>query len=462
MTERPRSRRRVLGAIGAAVLAGCSGGPSSDDGTDGSTAAADPDPGTTAGDGGSTSPAPTTESTTDVRTTPADPPPPPGSGGPWSIPGYDLGNSAYNPDAEGPGGSVQRVWGTDVEGIYTMAQVAVRDGRLFTASGEKAYAMNPEDGAVQWSRDLEYLGHHYPVAATGDLAFVPTRTVEGSTQGGGSGRLYALGVETGDEAWTHATPITTAPVPADGTVYYGASTGDRSWVAARSTGDGSERWRHDLAATDGFLGVFGDPALTDSTLVSTATVDGGAGYETRGLAFALDRSTGDRVWERSFDAPIAAAPVVRGDRAYVATRGGELAALSVDDGSVVWSRRLDGEIYSTPATDGELLVALTRGELVGVAADSGTVRWQTEIGVVLVSGLALTDSTVYVGGEDLQALDRTNGEIRWAYPIPDEGGGFGGPVVTGETVFVGACVKRGQQSRYDDSVYALQRARGSQ
>jgi len=465
MTERSRSRRRVLGAIGAAVLAGCSGGPSSGDGSDGSTVT-NTETATTTSDDGSPSPAPTTggttASTTDVQTTPADPPPPPGSGGPWAIPGYDLGHSGYNPDAEGPGGDVRRVWGTDVEGIYTMAQVAVQDGRVFTASGPEAYAMDAEDGAVQWRHELEYLGHHYPVAATDDLVFVPTRTIEGSTQGGGSGRLYALGAEAGDEAWTHATPITTAPVPGDGTVYYGASTGDRSWVAARSAADGSDRWRHDLAETEGFLGVFGAPALTDSLLVSTATVNGGAGYDTRGLAFALDRSTGERRWDRSFDAPIAAAPVVRGDRAYVATRGGELAALSVDDGSSVWTRQLDGEVYSTPTTDGELLVALLRGELVGLAADSGTVRWRTDIGVVLVSGLALTDSTVYVGGEELQALDRTSGEIRWDYPIPDQGGGFGGPVVTGETVFVGACVKRGQQSRYDDSVYALQRARDSQ
>ncbi len=459
MTDEPRSRRRVLGALGAAVLAGCSGGPSSDETTGAPRSTAD-------GAGGTPSPGDGTETATDAttteQTTAADPPPPPGSGGSWSVPGYDLGNTGYNPDAAGPGGDVRRVWGTDVDGIYTMAQVAVGDGRLFTASGESAYAMDPANGDMQWSRDLEYLGHHYPVGATGDLVYVPTRTIEGSTQGGGSGKLYALDVETGEAAWTQATPITTAAVPVDDALYYGASTGDRSWLSAVDRTTGAEAWRHDLAETEGFLGVFGAPAVAGSLVVSTATVNGGAGYDTRGLAFAVDRETGERVWERSFDAPIAAAPVVTGDRAFVVTRGGEAAALSLSDGSVAWSRTFDGEFYSTPATDGDVLVGLLRGELVGMAADSGSVRWRTELGVVLVSGLALTDSTVYVGGKDLRALDRTNGEIRWEYPIPDAGGGFGGPVVTGETVFVGACVKRDRTSRYDDSVYALQRARGSE
>jgi outer membrane protein assembly factor BamB len=450
----------VLGALGAAVLAGCSGGPS-DEATDADPAADTTDAGereTTRTDEPSrTTEAPTAEPTTE--TTPSDPADPPGSGGSWAVPGYDLANTGYNADAVGPGGPVDRVWKTDVEGIYTMSQVSVHDGRLFTASGEKAYAMDARTGDVQWTRRLEYLGHHYSVAATDDTVFVPSRTLSGSTQGGGSGAVTAFSVADGGRQWRHETPVTTAPVPAGDTLFYGASTGDRTWLAARSTADGSERWRHGVEGTEGFVAAFGEPAVTESLVISTATVDGGAGNDTGSLAFALDRSTGERVWERSFDAAMNAAPVVRDGRVYVATRAGELAALSVADGTPRWNRRVDGEIYSTPATDGDLLVALERGELVGFGAESGTVRWRSDLGVVLINSVVLTDSTVYVGGEDLRALDRTDGTVEWSLPIAGAGGGYGGPIVTGETVFVGACVKPESRSQYDDSVYALQRAR---
>jgi outer membrane protein assembly factor BamB len=449
MADDDCSRRRLLGVIGAATLAGCSGAPSTADDSVDTT-----DTGTPRSDGNST----TTE-TPASPSTPAEQRPPPGSGGSWAIPGYDLLNSGYNPDAQGPGGSVERVWGTDVEGIYTMAQLAVHDGRVFTASGESAYGIDVASGETLWTRNLEYLGHHYPVAATDDLAFVPARTLGGSTTGGGSGSLSALDTETGEERWRRTTPITTASVPAGNAVYYGASTGDRAWLTRRSTTDGSEGWRHDLDETDGFVAVFGEPAITDETVVSTATVNGGAGYDSGSLVFALDRATGERRWQQSFGSEMAAAATVSGDRAYVATRGGTVAALSVADGAVLWDRSFDAEIYTTPVTDGDFLAVLLQGELVGVGAEGGSVRWRTDVGRILINSLALTRSTVYVGGNELRALDRASGDVRWSYPIPGAGGGFGGPVVTGETLFVGACVKSDATSRYDDSVYALQRAR---
>jgi len=450
MADDPRSRRRVLGLLAAGALAGCTGGsddgPSTDDATDAPAT-------TTAGR--------TSTTTEPTETTPTDPPPEPGSGGDWSVPGYDLGNTGYNPAASGPGREPERVWQSNVAGIYTMSQMAFRDGTVYTASGEQAYAVDAASGERLWARDVDFLGHHYPVAASASTTFVSTRTLSGASTGGGSGCLYALAAESGAVRWRQEAPVTTAPVPADETVYYGRSTGNSSALIARSVSDGTERWREELAPTEGFVAVFGEPAVADGVVYTTATVNGGATTDADGLVLAVDRESGERLWERSLGAAARAAPVVHDGTVYAAAKDGRLVALSAADGSPRWEQRVEGDVYTTPVVDGDRVVALAGGALAAVDAASGESRWRTPIGDVLINGLATTGETVYVGGNQLRALDPADGSVRWEFPIPGATGAFGGPIVTGETIFVGACIKREERDPYDDKVFALQRARDS-
>lgn len=451
MADAPRSRRRVLSLLAAGALAGCTGG--SDDGPSTDDAAGE----TTTAPGSTTDQPPET-----TETTPTDPRPDPGSGGDWSVPGYDRGNTGYNPDASGPGQLPERVWQSNVDGIYTMSQMAFRDGAVYTASGEQAYAVDATSGDRLWTRSVDFLGHHYPVAATGSTVFVSTRTLSGASTGGGSGALYALGPDSGTVRWRRDAPITTAPVPADETVYYGRSTRDSSALVARSTSDGTERWRQELAPTEGFVAVFGEPALADGVVYTTATVNGGPSTDSDGLVLAIDRESGQRLWERSLGAGAIAAPVVHDGTVYAAAKNGRLVALSAADGSLRWEQTVEGDVYTTPVTDGDRVVALAGGALSAVDAASGERRWRTPIGDVLINGLATTGETVYVGGNQVRAIDPTDGSVRWEFPIPGATGAFGGPIVTGETIFVGACVKQEPRDPYDDRVFALQRARGSE
>jgi len=450
MADAPRSRRRVLGLLAAGALAGCTGGSDDAPSTDGATG----EPTTTAGS--------TTEGPPETTETPPDPRPEPGSGGDWSLPGYDLGNTGYNGDAAGPGGLPERVWQSNVDGIYTMSQMAFRDGTVYTASGEQAYAVDAASGDRLWARNVEFLGHHYPVAATSSTMFVPTRTLSGASTGGGSGCLYAFDADSGEVRWQQDTPVTTAPVPAGETVYYGRSTGGTSALVARDVDDGTERWRAELAPTEGFVAVFGEPAVVDGVVYTTATVNGGSSTDGEGLVLAVDRESGERLWERSLGEGAIAGPVVHDGTVYAATKDGRLAALSAADGSVRWEQTVEGDVYTTPVTDGDRVVALAGGALVAVDAASGEGRWRTSIGDVLINGLATTGETVYVGGNQLRALDPADGSVRWEFPIPGATGAFGGPIVTGETIFVGACIKQEPREDYDDKVFALQRARGSE
>jgi len=451
MVDAPRSRRRVLGLLAAGVLAGCSGSspdPSTDDA---------PTDRATTSDGATEDP-----TTPTATTTVADPPPEPGSGSSWTLPGYGLGHTGFNPEASGPGGEPQQVWRSDVEGVYTMAQVALRDGTVFTASGERAYAIDAATGEQAWSQPVDHLGHHYPVAVSGSTAFVPTRTLNGATTGGGAGTLHALSTDSGTERWRQDAPITTAPVPAEETVYYGRSAGESAAVVARDAESGAERWRESLSPTEGYVAVFGEPAVVGDVVYATGTVNGGAETEADGLVFALDRDSGERLWEQSLGAATLAAPVVHDGTVYATAKDGRVVALSAADGSPVWESRVEGDVYTTPVTNGDSLVLLAEGALVQVDAASGEVGWRTAIGDVLINGMATTGDTVYVGGNELRAVDLADGTLRWEVPVPRAAGAFGGPIVSGETIFVGVCIKRDSSDLYDDKVIALQRARGSE
>jgi outer membrane protein assembly factor BamB len=449
----PPSRRRVLSLLGAAALAGCNA-PATTRETD----AIDDTPTDGRGDTTeSTTTAPsTTTDTTGNRTD--DPPAPPGSGGDWTMSGLDLANTGYNPDAVGPGGPVRRVWQTDVEGIYTMAQPTVADGTVFVASGTEAYAMEARTGDLAWTTPVDQLGHFYPVAVGESAAFVGTRTLAGSNEGGGEGTLYALDRDDGSTRWRVDAPVSSPAKPAGDTVFYATSTGPQATVHAAAADSGEDRWTATLAGEKGYTMVTGAPALTEDTVFVTATVNGGAGNAEDGVLVALDRSDGSERWRSALPGPVTAAPVLANDTVFVGTQDGAITARRRDGGGERWTVQTDSRLYTTPVTDGDAVYALLQGEVVAVEAGDGSQRWRTDVGSTLINGLALTDDRVYVGGKAVRSLAVGDGRVAWEFPIPKVGGGYGAPIVLGETVFVGACIKDSMNSRYDDYMFALQRA----
>src|SRR6056297_316027 len=49
----------------------------------------------------------------------------------WTTYGYEPGHTGFNPDAAAVGSDASQVWEASVEGIYTLREPAVADGRLF-------------------------------------------------------------------------------------------------------------------------------------------------------------------------------------------------------------------------------------------------------------------------------------------------------------------------------------------
>jgi outer membrane protein assembly factor BamB len=168
--------------------------------------------------------------------------------------------------------------------------------------------------------------------------------------------------------------------------------------------------------------------------------------DTTAAVVAVDRDDGTARWKRDLrpDAKrIFASPVVSGDTVYVSTRE-YVYALDAARGDTRWRSKPGGTYhFRDPPTvaDGTLYVGRRgTGRFYALDAATGDVLWSTELGGVRGKA-AVTSDSVYVntaGLEDgpdgsLHALDRETGTVTWSAD-PD---GIGGPVVDGETVYLG-------------------------
>lgn len=283
------------------------------------------------------------------------------------------------------------------------------------------------------------------------------------------------GVEWRSDTWG----LTTSPVVADGTVYFG--TGLRhEHVRAVDAATGEEEWRTGidgreedvLAVAEGVVYVGTDRLhALDAESGETLWEDGRdvrAGVAVAdGRVFApsdaLDRlrafnvETGEQLWEtgRSSDRLAATAvPAVHDDRVYLSSYE-NLFVLDAATGEREWRASLGDHSRAAPTVTDELVYVPVGGRLRALETDGGEERWQYPVGFAR-SSPALVDDTLYVAGRvddrrrsTVAALDATDGEERWRVELPDAGPGS--PVVSEETVYLGTD---------DGGLYALDAASG--
>lgn len=380
----------------------------------------------------------------------------------WPMAGYDARNTGYNPTADGPTESPTQYWQTNVAGYNTMAPAAFADGNLYLASGEEAYGVDLTTGGAGWEQSVSYLTHYAaPALATVDgtrTMFLATRTGLGALNGGGSGRLYALAGASGDVQWTVDAPISGPPTTADDRVFLTSSTSSTGRIDARSQRTGESLWTHtvesesagsDTTATAAYAGV----AVTDDAVFAPTTR---SGDETTGELLTLSPADGTVRRRRAVAGAVRAAPVVGDDTVFLGTNAGVVAAFPTDGGDPSWQQSVDGEIWSRPVlADGRLFVLNDR-EVVAFDAGDGAVQWRRSLPPARGSELATDGETLYIGGNYLTALSTADGSRRFQLPVPDgQDGGWGSPVVVGEAVAVGICIKSAESGGLYDDVMSV-------
>ncbi|MCP4706934.1 MAG: PQQ-binding-like beta-propeller repeat protein, partial [candidate division Zixibacteria bacterium] len=172
--------------------------------------------------------------------------------------------------------------------------------------------------------------------------------------------------------------VTGAPIIKDNRVYLAS---DLGWVECRDRLSGEIIWRDSVGAKSpagpsldegviyfpfddgrliGFDEKTGDMIVNvdlKQPLVSKVAIDGMIFISGMAGTFsALEKESGEIIWERSFEWPIWTSPAIDENMVYVGDNGGLLRALDRKDGRTLWSFRADGVILSAPISVGKYLV----------------------------------------------------------------------------------------------------------
>ena len=133
------------------------------------------------------------------------------------------------------------------------------------------------------------------------------------------------------------------------------------------------------------------------------------------------------LWSRALPAAVKAGPLVADERVYVARTDGVLSALDRRTGETVWEYATGGEILGTPAWSEEpdsgrrLLVFGSGDGKVYALDDSGRALWTFDAAVPVYGAPLVADGTVYIGdnGGRMHALDVLSGRRRWTFERAD-------------------------------------------
>lgn len=230
------------------------------------------------------------------------------------------------------------------------------------------------------------------------------------------GRVAAVAADSGKTLWSRDTGLTCSGGPdvAGERLALGTSQGD---LVVLATTDGHELWRAKVGSE-----VLSEPRFTDDGKIVVHTLDDSV--------YALDAQTGKPLWHVNYPAPVltlrgSSTPVVTPSGILVGLSGGKLIKLDPKDGNPIWEvvvSRPSGrselaritDIDADPVVVGNrIYVGSYNGDLAAIDEVSGSVLWRRELSAhaglsVDASGLYVTDSQ-----DDVWAADTENGAGRW-------------------------------------------------
>jgi outer membrane protein assembly factor BamB len=199
-------------------------------------------------------------------------------------------------------------------------------------------------------------------------------------------------------------------------------------------------------------------------LAASPTVSGGVVYQPLlpksckdrsgdGMVVALNAYSGKEIW-RFEGPPSESSALVVGETVYFGAWDHRLYALSARTGKARWTFEADEELNGAPAyADDTVYVGSDGGRLFAVAARSGRLRWQAEAlrREYFYATPALAYGRVFIGNTDgtVYAFGAETGNLLWAQRAGTYV--YTSPAVWNKTVYVGS---------YDGNVYAFDAATG--
>jgi outer membrane protein assembly factor BamB len=230
-------------------------------------------------------------------------------------------------------------------------------------------------------------------------------------------------------------PLWASPAVANGFIYIkaeyieclNASTGAKVW-SAPTTGSSQERTS---------IAVVGDYVYSGRYLY----------HDFGGDVFALNASTGDRIWTFLTGDFVQSSPAVVDGVLYIGSDNGNVYAINASTGTKVWNYATNGPVRSSPAVAaGYVYVGSGDANVYALNASTGKKLWNYTTGGIggapffytVQPSPAFANGIVYIGSEDhnVYALNASTGEKIWNYTT---GGGVrGSAAVADGRVYVGS------------------------
>lgn len=346
-------------------------------------------------------------------------------------------------------GSMQMVWSAGIgagdsrKGRIT-ADPVVAGGRIFTLDAAATVTATGTNGATLWTRDLSPENDRDNEATGGGLAHAGKFVFVTS----GFGRVTALEASTGNVVWQQKLQAAATGAPAvHGGIVYLVAGDSTAWALDAATG--RIRWQTDsVPDANNILGA-PTPAVSAKSVVFAFGSGEVQGVETgTGLPSWASMISGERKYfSRGFVSDVTGDPVVSGNRVFVGTQSGRLAALDLTTGERIWTAS-EGALGPIWVAGGSLFFVSDRNELLRLSAADGSRVWGTKLpffvkdkprkqrSIFAHHGPVIAGGRVIVASDDglIRAFDPVSGALVSTGEIP--GGATTNPVFAGGRMYV--------------------------
>ena len=325
---------------------------------------------------------------------------------PWTMFHYDAVRNGVTP-ASGPS-SATLMW-SYLTGSIVYPSPVVSDGFVFIPSYDGTlYAFDEYTGSLIWSFRTGGSVIGTPAVSNG-MVFVASK----------DGIVYGLNEQTGSEVWRivndNLTPVTSSPVIANGTLFYGTFQSPSSYaeVLAVHPQTGTVIWKNSN---------FND-YIEGSPSVSGGRVFFGMGAGRPAVIIALNETTGAQLWSYAtgLATTVTATPAEAYGNVYIGLDSTRFLAINQANGNLVWSFNTPGgSNATTPAIYNGVVYFGTGARIVyALNATTGTQIWTRTTGGAISSSpaLALGSNALFIGSNDryLYALSISTGAVLWRY-----------------------------------------------
>jgi polyvinyl alcohol dehydrogenase (cytochrome) len=335
------------------------------------------------------------------------------------------------------------LWKTDLIDQYVMSSVAVHGDAVYVATNSRLFRLDRATGLVEW----EVTTSPNPIAITPATPVVV-------------GDRVVLGVASGElmvprEKYSFRGSVT-AYAAADGAVDW------QVWLTEGDATEGAGVGVWSTPAVDAERGVlyvgtgntYEPPASTMADSIVAIRVDTGEIAWTRQFTFPDVFSGGYR---EGTDADVGAGPNLweQDGRALVGAgdKTGTYYALDRDTGEIVWQTKMTGGsalggVIGTSAVDDERIYVGSnvgdpatnaptgKAKVVALDRDGGAIEWEKEVEGAIYAPVSVSPGVVYAAtvAGTMFALDATDGTELWSYTAEDQVGG-GAAVVDGTVLW---------------------------